>query len=125
MDVARADTLLDLTDTVLPRTDSTAITDAIVRILRAHTGRGPTAATTVVAPDLAVVTLSDCLTKGETLARLGHSDAALRLRAALHDEIRDEAVATVEAISGRRVAAYLAAQEHDPDIAILAFYFGR
>lgn len=79
----------------------------------------------MISSDLALVTLVDCLTTAErTLVAEGHSQVALRLRAALHEEIRAEAVATVEAATGRKVVAYLAAQEHDPDIAILAFYFG-
>ena len=109
-----------------PRSGTSAITDGIVRLLRENTGRGPTGANTVISSDLAVVTLAECLTTAErTLADRGRSDAALELRAALHERIRADAIAVVESITGRPVVAYLAAQESDPDIAILAFYFGR
>ena len=106
-------------------THSAAISEALVRLLRESTGRGPTRARTVLAADLAVVTLLDCLTPAErTLADRGDGNVARRLRAAVHEEIRTEAVATVEAVTGKEVVAYLAAQEFDPDVAIIAFYFG-
>ena len=118
--------LLDVPETERPRSDAAAITETVVRLLRTSTGRGPTNATTAISPDLALVTLAGCLTRAEqTLAERGCRDAAMRLRATLHDGIRAEAVETVERVTGRRVAAYLSAQECEPDVAILAFYFGR
>ena len=118
--------LLDVPETRRPPSDTSAISERIVRLLLVNTGRGPTKATTAISSDLAVVTLADCLTEAEkTQAEGGHGEAAMRLRAALHDGIRAEAIAAVEAITGREVVAYLAAQENDPDVALLAFYFGR
>ena len=104
--------------------DGAAISDVLVGLLRLNTGRGPTRASTVIASDLAVVTLVDCLTQAEkTLAARGDAKVASRLRAAVYEQIRGEAVATVEAVTGRKVVAYLAAQEYEPDLAIIAFYF--
>jgi uncharacterized protein YbcI len=80
----------------------------------------------VIASDLAVVTLEDCLTKAEkTLAAQGRRALADGMRATVYDAIRAEAVASVEEVTGRQVVAYLAAQEYDPDVAVIAFYFGR
>ena len=105
--------------------DAVAISEAVVRLLRVATGRGPTRASTVISSDLVAVTVADCLTTAEkTLSAQGHGNVANRLRAALHEQIRSEAVATVESVTGKEVIAYLAAQEHDPDVAIIAFYFG-
>lgn len=118
--------LLHPLETDGPRSETSAITEAIVRLVRLNTGRGPTGANTVISSDLVVVTLADCLTTAEkTLVERGYSEATLRLRATLHEGIKADAVAAVEETTGRPVVAYLAAQEHDPDIAILAFYFGR
>ena len=118
--------LPDLPETPPPLSETREITKAIVRLLRQSTGRGPTSASTAITSNLALVTLADCLTKAEkTLAGCGERDAARRVRAALHRGIRTEAVAVVEEITGRRVSAYLTAQEYDPDVAILAFYFGE
>jgi uncharacterized protein YbcI len=117
---------VDLVNTAAPRSDTREITETIVHLLRVNTGRGPTGAQTSISSDLVLVTLTECLTRAEkTLAERGHSDATLELRATLHHEIRDEAVACVEAITGRQVRAYLTAQEANPDVAILAFYLGK
>ncbi|HEX6583341.1 MAG TPA: Na-translocating system protein MpsC family protein [Thermoleophilaceae bacterium] len=105
---------------------TSAITEMIVHLLRVKSGRGPTKASTSISSDLAIVTLGECVTTFERmLADQGQGDAAMRLRSALHEGIRAEAVAAVEEITGRHVVAYLAAQEHDPDVAIIAFYFER
>ncbi len=102
------------------------ISETLVRLLRESTGRGPSKARTVIAPDLAVATLVDCLTPAERiLAAQGDGKVASRLRAAVHQEIRPDAVAAVEEVTGKKVVAYLAAQEHDPDVAVIAFYFGQ
>ena len=99
-----------------------AISNAIFHLLRVHAGRAPTTARTVLTSDLAVVTLRGCLTTVErTLANLGETGMVMEVRAALHDVIRAEATAAVEEITGRRVVAYLTDQEHEPDVAIIAF----
>lgn len=108
-----------------PGESAAAISRAIVGLLRTRTGRGPTKARTALSSDLAIVTLGDVRTVAErTLAAEGQRALATQLRAALHDGMRAEAVAAVEAITGRQVAAYLTAQQHDPDLAVIAFHFG-
>ena len=105
--------LLDVPETARPQSATSAISERIVQLLRATSGRGPSKASTAISSDLAIVTLGD----------LGHGDAPMRLRSALKEGIRAEAVAAVEEITGRHVVAYLAAHEHDPDIAVIAFHF--
>jgi uncharacterized protein YbcI len=101
-----------------------SISRAMVRLLRARTGKGPSKARTALSSDLAIVTLGDYLTEAErTLAGEGRGEVAIWFRTALLDGMRAEAVAAVEALTGRRVAAYLTAHEHDPDLAIIAFHF--
>jgi uncharacterized protein YbcI len=101
-----------------------SITDAMVGLLRERTGRGPPNASTTMEAALAIVTLGDCLTKVElTLLDQGRGHLALQMRNAVLDGMRGDAIAAVEAITGRRVAAYLATQELDPDLAIIAFHF--
>ena len=102
-----------------------AITRAIVGLLRRRTGRGPPKAKTLMSSDLAIVTLGDCLTAAEkTLVREGHGALTTQFRDALHDGMRAEAVAAVQAITGRQVTAYLSAHEHDPELAVIAFHLG-
>lgn len=101
-----------------------AISRALVGLVRTRTGRGPTKARTDLSPDLAIVTLGDWLTPAEeTLLTEGRRALARQLRTALHDGMRAEAVAAVERVTGRHVAAYLTAHQHYPDLAILAFHF--
>ena len=106
--------------------DALAITNAIVRLLRVHAGRGPTQARTIISSDLIVVHLRDCLTTAEkTIHGNGQRELVTRGRDVLHAAIRDEATAAVEEISGRRVTAYLHSQEADPDHALIAFVLDR
>jgi len=98
------------------------ITAAVVRLLREYAGRGPTQAKTVLASDLAVVTLHDCLTEGEkTVADGGRRGLVSAGRDAIHEAIRPQAEAMVAAKTGCPVVAYLAYQGHDPDRAVIAF----
>lgn len=102
------------------------ISNAIVRLLRSHAGRGPTKAKTTITAELAVVTLRECLTVAEkSLADNGHKRHVKDGRHALHEGIRAEAISVVEAVTGRRVAAYLTDQHHHPDIAVIVFVFER
>lgn len=101
-----------------------AITDAVVRLMRAHTGKGPTKAQTNLGGTLAIVTLGDCLTKTERmLLSDGSRDLVFERRTALLDGMRGDAVAAVEGITGRRVTAYLTAHDPEPDLATIAFHF--
>lgn len=42
-------------------------------------------------------------------------------RTALHDGMRSDAVAAIEAITGKRVSAYLTDHRDDRDLAVIAF----
>ncbi len=98
------------------------ISTAIVGLMRSRCGRGPTKAKTVVTPDLAVVTLDDCLTRAErTLADQGYDLLVTEVRDALHEAIRPEAEQAVSALTGRPVFAYLASQSRASERAVLAF----
>ena len=100
------------------------ITNAMVRLFRDHTGRGPTKAKTLMSEDLAIVTFQDCLTPVEAgLAGNGHRPLAAQWRAALYEVMRADAMLAVEEITGRPVAAYMTGQHHDPDMAVAVFVF--
>ena len=103
---------------------SESISREMVRLLRARTGRGPSKTKTALSSELAIVTLRDYLTPAErTLAAEGQGEVAIQFRPALVDGMRAEAVAAVEALTGRQVAAYLTAHQQNPDLAIIAFHF--
>lgn len=99
------------------------ISTRLVGLLREHSGRGPTKAKALISSDLVLVTLADCLlTYEQHLVAAGHGELVQRARGVLHQEMRVEAIAIVEELTHRRVDAYLTAQHHEPDVAILVFY---
>jgi uncharacterized protein YbcI len=99
------------------------ISDAVVRITAEYTGRGPTRARTTINGDWIFVTLSDTLTKGERkLAETGRLDFVREARRAYQDAMREEFVSEIEALTGRRVLAFLSDAHVDPDVAIESFY---
>ena len=116
--------VLPKASTYTPGLAGAAITNAIVGLLRARTGRGPPNARTALDGSLAIVTLGGSLTHAEdTLIHEGHSALVSQIRIALLEGMRDDAVAAVEAIAGRRVLAYLTAHQHEPDLSVIAFHF--
>ena len=111
-------------DRLAASTVTLEITNAMVRLFRDHTGRGPTKAKTLMSEELAIVTLQDCLTPVEAgLAGNGHRPLAAQWRVALYEAMREDAVRAVEEITGRPVAAFLTDHHHDPDVAVAVFLF--
>jgi uncharacterized protein YbcI len=105
---------------------SAAISNAVVGLLHEYTGRGPTHARTTIGPETIVVTLRDCLTKAErTLAERGQQLEVLAMRRAFQNTMRAELVAAVEALTGRRVEAFLSDNLHEPDVAVEIFLMHR
>ena len=99
-----------------------AISDMVVRITAEYTGRGPTRARTTINGEWIFVTLSDILTKGErTLASSGRAHLVRETRKAFQDAMRDEMTRELEALTGRRVIAFMSDNHIDPDLAIECF----
>lgn len=66
--------------------------------------------------------LHDTLSKGERrLVAAGQAQFVRRLRAAYQGAMRNELIAGVEEVTGRRVIAFLSAHHLDPDIAVESF----
>jgi uncharacterized protein YbcI len=99
-----------------------SLSDAVVRITADYTGRGPTRARTTLNGDWIFVTLLDTLTKGERkLAENGRGDFVREARRAFQGAMRNDLVAAVEALTQRRVTAFLSDNHLEPDVAIEAF----
>jgi uncharacterized protein YbcI len=99
-----------------------ALSDMVMRVTAEYTGRGPTKARTTINGEWIFVTLTDTLTKGErTLAATGRSQFVRDARRAFQDAMRDDMVANVERLTGRRVIAFLSDNHIDPDVAIECF----
>jgi uncharacterized protein YbcI len=101
------------------------ISNLVVGLMSAYTGRGPTRAWTSIDEDLISVVLRDTLTRGERrLVSDNRSDLVLELRKAYQTTMRAEMVAGVERIAGREVIAFLSDNHIEPDIAIESFVLG-
>jgi uncharacterized protein YbcI len=99
-----------------------ALANAVVRLLAQYTGRGPTKARAYINRDLISVVLQDTLTTGEkNLVAAGKIDLVLATRKQYQLTMRDDLVAAVEQITGRRVLAFLSDNHIDPDVAVETF----
>jgi uncharacterized protein YbcI len=98
------------------------ISNMVVQVLRAYTGRGPTKAWTSIDTDLIVVVLHDTLTKGErSLVADGRALLVREMRKAYQDTMGPEMTAGIREITGREVMAFLSDNHIDPDIAVETF----
>jgi uncharacterized protein YbcI len=103
-------------------TVSSAISNAVVRLLAEYTGRGPTKARTHINDDYIAVVLQDTMTKGErSLVRDGKVDLVLDTRKAYQQTMREDLIAAIERLTGRTVFAFLSDNHADPDIAVESF----
>lgn len=99
-----------------------SISNAVVRLLRDYTGRGPTQAYTTIAEGHVLVVLRDTLLKGERiLVDDGHVDAVIDMRRRYQRTMRDDLIAAVVEHTGREVVAFLSDHHVDPDIAAELF----
>jgi uncharacterized protein YbcI len=99
-----------------------AISNDVVRVLHAQTGRGPTFAKTTISGDLVVCMLADTLTVGErTLVDDGQAQSVLDTRKLYQNAMRTDLTAAVETHTGRKVIAFMSDNHIDPDTAVEAF----
>ena len=99
-----------------------AISNAVVRVMRDYTGRGPTQAHTVINDNVVIVVLRDTLLKAErSLVSDGQGDAVMSMRRRFLGTMRDELVAAVTEQTGRKVEAFLSDNVIDPDVAVEVF----
>jgi uncharacterized protein YbcI len=94
-----------------------AISNAIVGILRDYTGRGPTKARTTINDNIVLVMLEQTLTKGEqSLVAKGRAEKVIEIRHEFQEAMREESSAKVGELTGRKVIAMLSANHIDPDL---------
>ena len=103
-------------------TVGTALSNAVVRVVREYTGRGPVKARTSISRDLVSVVMADTLTKAERrLVEAGKAGLVLQLRQEFQQTMRHDLVAAVETIIERKVIAFMSGNHIDPDMAVEAF----
>jgi len=99
-----------------------AISNALVRLLRDYTGRGPTQAYTTITDTHVIVVLRDALLKAErSLVKDGHADAVIDMRRRFQRTMKAALVGAIEDNTGREVLAFLSDHHIDPDIAVEIF----
>jgi uncharacterized protein YbcI len=98
------------------------ISNAVVRLVREHFGRGPTQAKTLVHDDVVVTVMRGGYTHAEkTLYHAGKGEIVEEGRRAMQDVFEREMTAAVEQLTGREVEAFLSANHHDPDVTVEMF----
>lgn len=104
------------------RSKSSQISDAIVRIMREQTGRGPVSCRVIMDGNAVIALLHETMTKGEqTLVDHGHVQEVLAIRRAFQDAARAEFTAEVERITGRVVETFMSTNHAHPDRAAEIF----
>jgi len=99
-----------------------AISNAVVRLMREYTGRGPTQAQTTINDHHVVVILRDTLLKAERrLVDDGEGDAVTTMRRRFQRTMEQDLIATVTEHTGRDVEAFLSDNHIEPDIAVEIF----
>jgi uncharacterized protein YbcI len=110
------------TETVMKRTSDgilpSAISTAIVKLMREYTGRGPMKARTTIRENVVLVMLEQTLTKGEqVLVMKGRSENVLALRREYQEAMREESSEKIAELTGREVVAMMSANHLAPDLA--------
>jgi uncharacterized protein YbcI len=101
---------------------ASAISNAIRQLVAEYTGRGPTRARTSIRENVVVVLLEDTLTKGERrLVTKGRDHRVIDFRREFQDAMREDAIASVQRLTGRGVTAFMSANHIDPDLAAEVF----
>ncbi len=98
------------------------ISNAIVGHYKQHMGKGPVRCRTYLEPDLVLVVLGEGYTASEqTLFDAGRWYEVRNTRLIWQDSMQERFVTTIEALTGRKVAAFMSANRQDPDLAVEMF----
>jgi uncharacterized protein YbcI len=101
----------------------TAISQAIVAILREHYGRGPMKAKTYINDDLVVVVMrgSGFTPLEQTMMDDDGADRVVAMRHEFQRMMTQRYKQTIEALTGRNVLAFLSQAHVDPDVTLEVF----
>lgn len=103
-----------------------AIANAVVRVYRAHIGRGPNKAQAFYRGNIVVVVLQEPFTIAErSLVDAGRQAAVRQLRQEFVSVMRDALADAVAATTGCRVEAVMSDVHMDPDVSVEVFVLDR
>ena len=98
------------------------ITNRIVALMREHYGRGPIKAKTYVLDNLIVCVLSDGFTAIErTMMEGGEPERVLEMRRDFQRMMKVRYSEMIEALTGRKVLAFLSQAHVEPDLTVEMF----
>jgi uncharacterized protein YbcI len=101
-----------------------AISDEVVRILKDSFGKGPVQAKSYMLDDFLIVVMRGGVTVAEqTMLDRGHGDMVRTFRQTYQNEMGDQLVATIEALTGRKVVNYQSQILFEPHIVMEIFFF--
>jgi len=104
------------------RSLSAAISNAVVRIVREYTGRGPTKARTSIRDDVVVCVLQESLLKAErSLMDDDKARLVVEIRRSFQQTMRQDLSAAVEMLTERKVIAFMSDSQLEPDYSVEVF----
>ena len=108
----------------VPQNTLSMISNEMVRLYKEQFGRGPTKARTSFAgPDCLICTLEDSLTPAErNLAEMGEHQRLRDVRMFFQYAREDDFRSSIEAITGRKVRAFISGTDARQDISVEVFY---
>jgi uncharacterized protein YbcI len=99
-----------------------ALSNAVVRIVRDYTGRGPTQARASIRDNVVVVLLQETLLKAEhSLINDAKGDLVVEMRRSFQQTMRVELSAAVAEITQREVIAFMSDSNLEPDYSVEVF----
>jgi uncharacterized protein YbcI len=105
---------------------NSALANAVVRLHHRRVGRGPTKSRAFYRENVVVALHEGAMTRAEqSLIDDDRLALALSLRRHYHEMMQDDLVDAVEALTGRRVVAFLSASEIEPDMTGQVFLLDR
>jgi uncharacterized protein YbcI len=100
----------------------TALSNAVVRIVREYTGRGPTQARASIRDNVAIVLMQETLLKAEhSLISDNKGKLVVEMRRSFQQTMRRELSEAVEELTGRRVVAFMSDSHLEPDYSVEVF----
>jgi len=102
------------------------ISTEVVRTLKDSFGKGPVKAKSYLLDDFLLVVMRGGVTVAEqTMLDRGHGDLVRTFRQTYQNEMGDQLVARVEALTGRKVVNYQSQILFEPHIVMEIFFFDR
>ena len=100
----------------------TALSNAVVRIVRDYTGRGPTQARASIRDNVVVVLMQETLLKAEhSLINDSKRALVVEMRRSFQQTMRQELSDAVERLTERKVIAFMSDSHLEPDYSVEIF----